>query len=56
MPTARIHNLVIEFCRRSYHIIKGMSDRAGVFVDDIALKGPSTLYRGETISENPEIH
>ena len=48
-------NSVIEFCRRSYHVIKGMADRAGVFVDDIALKGPPTLYEGETIPENPEI-
>ena len=48
-------NSVIEFCRRTFHIIKGMSDRAGVFVDDIAVKGPPTLYNNEPILENPNI-
>ena len=49
-------NSMQEYQRTTVHTATHMMpDRAGVFVDDIGLKGPRTRYNNEPIPENPEI-
>ena len=49
-------NSMQEYQRTTMHTAAHLlPDRAGVFVDDIGLKGPPTRYNDEPIPENPGI-
>ena len=49
-------NSMQEFQRTTSHATAHLTpDRAGVFVDDIGIKGPKTRYNDEPIPENPNI-
>lgn len=49
-------NSLQEFQRTTSHTCANLApDRAGVFVDDIGIKGPKTRYNDEPIPQNPEI-
>jgi len=49
-------NSLVEFQRRTTHMIEPMiPEKADIFIDDCALKGPKTLNQNESIPENPHI-
>src|SRR5258708_24474872 len=49
-------NSPVELQRRMTHMIEPMiPDKADIFIDDCALKGPKSLSQNESIPENPQI-
>jgi hypothetical protein len=49
-------NSMIEFCRRTSHMLKSMKpEHADSFVDDLFGMGPPTRYEEKSIPENPNI-
>ncbi|KAK4701125.1 hypothetical protein P7C70_g5112, partial [Phenoliferia sp. Uapishka_3] len=49
-------NSVAEYQRVMVHVLaEEIPEYAGVFVDDVGIKGPTTIYDNEPIKENPGI-
>ena len=49
-------NSMIEFCRRTSHMLRSMKpEHADSFVDDLFGMGPPTRYKDRSIPENPNI-
>ena len=50
-------NAMIEFCRRTSHMLRSMKpEHADSFVDNLFRMGPPTCYMDKSIPENPNIH